>query len=123
MLRKAAETYDERRRTDPMTSCRVAFIKWIANFTHALKRGETGHATAPPTNRCVPVSSHSQALSQLHSQAQAHSLHPSCLQSHASPSMSTVQTSQASLPSVQDQRYVSLPCCMHVLTISKAKEV
>lgn len=105
-LRKSSETYDERRRSDPMTSCRVAFIKWIANFTHALKRGETGYASTAPPNRCVPVSSHSQALSQLHSQAQAHSLHPS-IQSYSSAHLSTVQTSHLAQPSVLKQRYVN----------------
>lgn len=100
-LRKASDNHDDRRRFDPMASCRVAFIKWIANFTHAVKKGEAGFASSVATNRCVPISSHSQALSQLHSQSQ--SLHPS-LQLHASSHLSGVQasshTSQAAHPNV-----------------------
>lgn len=111
-LRKA-ESSDDRRRFDPMASCQVAFIKWIANYTHATKKGETGFTTSVPTNRCVPISSHSQALSQLHSQAPTQPLHLS-LQPHSSSHLSAAQISQASLhpstqathPSVQGYWYV-----------------
>ncbi|XP_034238105.1 probable Rho GTPase-activating protein CG5521 isoform X3 [Thrips palmi] len=94
-LRKASGSPDDRRRFDPMASCQVAFIKWIANYTHATKKGEIGFATSIPANRCVPVSSHSQALSQLHSQAPTQPLHLS-LQPHSS-HLSAAQISQASL--------------------------
>ncbi|KAK3931767.1 Ral GTPase-activating protein subunit alpha-2 [Frankliniella fusca] len=101
ILRKASDVSDERRRFDPMASCRVAFIKWIANFTHAVKKGEPGFTSTAHTSRCVPISSHSQALSQLHSQVQTNPLHPS-LQSHASSHLSAAQIAQASLhPSPQ----------------------
>lgn len=122
-LRKVSENPDGRRRFDPMASCQVAFIKWVANFTHAVKKGEAGFASSVPTNRCVPISSHSQALSQLHSQVQPHSLHLS-LQSHSYshlsatpiPQANSNYSSQAIQLNIQGLRYVQFfPCNLHAV--------
>ncbi|KAG8275624.1 Ral GTPase-activating protein subunit alpha-2 [Homalodisca vitripennis] len=36
-------TSEDRKRVEPYINCRVAFIKWIANFTHSTKKDQPAH--------------------------------------------------------------------------------